>query len=158
MLAYEAMTASNFIVPFGNWFDRVRVRTTTMTEAAGVAGRTGQIYGETRPSSSGVARNEIIGELTEDYAVNVHFDELKRSVWLTRDLLEFVDHAPGTQITVGGTTRVRTETGEWIETSVKAAPKELSNQQIDNRRAKVILGIAIAIFLIVLLTVIVKRL
>src|SRR5215468_5450833 len=114
------MSESKSVVPFGNWFDRVRVRTTSTTEDAGLAGRTGQVYGETRPSSSGIARDEIVGELTEDYAVNVHFDDLKKSFWLTRDLLEFVDHAPGTQITTGGITRVRAATGEWIETSAKS--------------------------------------
>jgi hypothetical protein len=111
------MSANKSIVPFGNWFDKVRVRATPLTEAIGLAGRTGQVYGETVPSTSGVGRDEIIGELVEDYAVNVHFDELKKDVWFTRDLLEFVDHAPGTQITIGGTTRIRTATGEWIETN-----------------------------------------
>jgi hypothetical protein len=111
------MSASKSIVPFGNWFDKVRVRATPLTEAIGLAGRTGQVYGETVPSTSGVGRDEIIGELIEDYAVNVHFDEPKKDVWFTRDLLEFVDHAPGTQITIGGTTRIRTATGEWIETN-----------------------------------------
>ena len=117
------MSVDKSIVPFGNWFDRVRVRATSITEAAGLAGRIGQVYGETVPSSSGVGREEIIGELKEDYAVNVHFDELNKSAWLTRDLLEFVDHAPGTQITVGGTTRVRTATGEWIENPAKPPPR-----------------------------------
>jgi hypothetical protein len=110
------MSASKSIVPFGNWFDKVRVRATPLTETIGLAGRTGQVYGETVPSTSGVGRDEIIGELIEDYAVNVHFDELKKDVWFTRDLLEFVDHAPGSQITISGTTRIRTATGEWIET------------------------------------------
>jgi hypothetical protein len=150
------MSAGKSIVPFGNWFDRVRVRTTSVTEAAGLAGRTGQVYGETRPSSSGVARNEIIGELTEDYAVNVHFDDLNKSIWLTRGLLEFVDHAPGTQITAGGITRVRAATGEWIETSAKAAPQQLVDPQRDNRRVKTIVWIVIAMFLIILLTGIIK--
>ena len=129
-----------------------------MTEAAGIAGRTGQVYGETRPSSSGVPRNEIIGELSEDYAVNVHFDELNKSVWLTRDLLEFVDHAPGTQITAGGVTRVRAENGQWIETRAKAAPQRLSKRQRDKLKVKIVVGIVIAIFLIIFLTTIIKRL
>lgn len=146
------MSATKSIVPFGNWFDRVRVRTTSVTEEAGLAGRTGQVYGETRPSSSGVAREEIIGELTEDYAVNVHIDDLKKSVWLTRDLLEFVDHAPGTQISAGGTTMVRAATGEWIETSAKSAPE----QALNPKRRKVMGWIVIAIVLVIVLASVIK--
>jgi hypothetical protein len=148
------MSASKSVVPFDNWFDRVRVRTTSVTVEAGLAGRTGQVYGETRPSASGVARGEIIGELTEDYAVNVHFDELKKSFWLTRDLLEFVDHAPGTEITAGSTTRVRAATGEWIEKSANSAPEQARNPE--ERRVQVIVWIVIVILLIVLLTSVIK--
>jgi hypothetical protein len=146
------MGASKSIVPFGNWFDRVRVRTTSVTEEAGLAGRTGQVYGETRPSSSGVAREEIIGELTEDYAVNVHFDDLKKSVWLTRDQLEFVDHAPGTEITGGGSTKVRMATGEWIETSTKSAPE----QALNPKRREVTVWIVIAIVFVIVLASVIK--
>jgi hypothetical protein len=148
------MSASKSIVPFGNWFDRVRVRATSLTEEAGLAGRTGQVYGETRPSSSGVARDEILGELTEDYAVNVRFDELKKTVWLTRDLLEFVDHAPGTQITAGGNTRVRAATGEWIETSAESAPELALNAK--RKRVAVIAWIVIAIVFVILLASVIK--
>jgi hypothetical protein len=148
------MSAGKSVVPFSNWFDRVLVQTTSVTEEAGLAGRTGQVYGETRPSASGVARDQIIGELTEDNAVNVHFDELKKSFWLTRDLLEFVDNAPGTQITVGSTTRVRAATGEWIETSAKSAPEEVLDP--DGWRVQVIVWIVIVILLIVLLISVIK--
>jgi hypothetical protein len=154
------MSGSKSIVPFGNFFDRVRVRVTPVTEGAGLAGRTGQVYGETRPSSSGVARTEIIGELTEDYAVNVQFDELGKSVWFTRELLEFVDHAPGTKITRGRRTWVREESGLWIETSAKAGPgpEEIANPQRDNLRVKVIAGIVIAILLLMFFISRLKRL
>jgi hypothetical protein len=148
------VNASKSIVPFGNWFDRVRVRTTSATEEAGLAGRTGQVYGETRPSSSSVARDEIIGELTEDYAVNVHFDDLKKSVWLTRDLLEFVDHAPGTQIAAGGITKVRIATGEWIETSAKSEPEQALNPK--RRRIEVVVWIVVAIVFVIILASVVK--
>ena len=90
------MSTNKEIVPFGNWFDTVRVRVTPETEAAGLAGCKGQVYGESVPSSSGIAHDDIIGELTEDYAVNVYFVGLGKDYWFTRDLLEFVDHAPGT--------------------------------------------------------------
>src|SRR5262245_7245620 len=148
------MSGSKSIERFRNMFDRVRVRTTSVTEAAGLAGCTGQIYGETVPSTSGVGPGEIMGELKDDYAVNVHFKELNKSVWFTRDLLEFVDHAPGTEVNIGGRKRVRTETGEWIETP---APQRTLNAKSDNRKVKIIVGIVTAVLIIIILAVI-KRL
>ena len=51
--------------------------------------------------------------LRADYAINVHFSELERSVWLAEELVEFVDHGPGTTMTIGDTTLVRRADGEW---------------------------------------------
>ena len=76
--------------------DNVSVRQTPETQAAGLAGLSGNVYGETTPSSTNV---EVIGELKEDYAINVHFEKLGESFWFSQDLLEFIDHAPGTEIT-----------------------------------------------------------
>jgi hypothetical protein len=94
--------------------DNIRVRATADTEAHGVAGLVGQVYGWTTPS---VTRVSVIGQLTDDYAVNVHFDDRKETFWFVPELLEFIDHAVGTEIRVGGVpkSRVRSETGEWIE-------------------------------------------
>ena len=152
------MSATEAIERFRNMFDRVRVRTTAATEAAGFAGITGQVYGETVPSSSGVGRDQIIGEMKEDYAVNVNFKELNKSVWFTRDLLEFVDHAPGTEITAGSKTRVRTETGEWIEKPGTLKSPSRSDIETDNRRVKIIAGVLVGILVIILLISILKRL
>ena len=90
--------------------DNVRVRDAPATEAIGLAGRVGQIYGETRPS---VTQPEVIGELLRDYAINVHFDDLGRDVWLAEQLLEFVDHGARTTMTIGDSTLVRRADGEW---------------------------------------------
>jgi len=90
--------------------DNVRVRHAPSTEAAGIAGRVGQIYGQTTPSFTSP---EVVGELLRDYAINVHFSELGRDVWLAEQLLEFVDHGPGTTMTIGDTTLVRGADGEW---------------------------------------------
>ncbi len=95
--------------------DKVRVRGTPATEAAGLAGLVGDVYGETTPSVTGV---QIVGDLKEDYAVNVHFDQRDGEFWSNPDDLEFVDHAPGTTITLKGVDKkcVRTESGDWEET------------------------------------------
>jgi hypothetical protein len=94
--------------------DRVRVRATPAIEAAGLAGLVGDVYGETTPSVTGV---QIVGDLKEDYAVNVHFEQREGEFWFNPDDLEFVDHAPGTTITLKGIDKkwVRTESGEWEE-------------------------------------------
>jgi hypothetical protein len=101
--------------------DNVRVRVTPVTEAAGVAGLHGQVYGVTTPSVTGV---EVIGEVKDDTAVNVFFAEQNASHWFTPDLLEFVDHAPGTEIRVANspTKSVRTEDGEWQVLPVETSP------------------------------------
>src|SRR6266849_11221788 len=79
--------------------DRVRVRVTPLSERAGVTGLVGQVYGETTPSLTSV---EVIGELSSDYAINVYFEERGSSSWFAPELLEFVDYAPGTEITLRG--------------------------------------------------------
>lgn len=94
--------------------DNVRVRETAATQAAGVAGLVGSVYGETTPSVTGV---EVIGEFKDDYAINVHFKERGVSFWLAADQLEFVDHAPGSEVTLDGVNKkwIRLESGEWEE-------------------------------------------
>jgi hypothetical protein len=98
--------------------DNVSVRSTPETQSHGIAGLRGQIYGETTPSVSGVA---AIGPLRTDYAISVHFEDRKESVWLSPDLVEFVDHAPGTEITLEGVPKkwTRDASGAWTEKSTK---------------------------------------
>ena len=78
-------------VSFG---DKVRVRLTPETEARGVAGLAGVVYGETTPSVTGVV---AIGELTSDYAVYVHFEGRSETFWFAPELLEFADESAGTE-------------------------------------------------------------
>jgi hypothetical protein len=94
--------------------DNVRVQRIPVTEAAGVAGMAGQIFGFTTPSATHI---EVIGEVTDDFAVNVHMAERKEAFWFAANLLEFVDHGPGTEITLQGVAKkwARRETGEWEE-------------------------------------------
>lgn len=101
--------------------DNVRVRTTAETEAAGVAGRFGQVYGMTTPSLFHV---EILGTPEQDHAINVHLADLDEARWFAPHLLEFVDHGAGTEIRLGGIDKrwVRAANGEWIEESL-ATPK-----------------------------------
>jgi len=97
--------------------DNVRVRSAPDTDALGLAGERGKIYGETTPSVTGI---EAIGALKSDYAVNVHFEQRNASLWFAPELLEFVDHAPGTEIRFDGTPKkwTRAADGSWTETDV----------------------------------------
>ena len=105
----------NLLISFG---DRVRVRSTPVTEEEGLAGLVGQVYGETTPSVTGV---KVIGEIKEDFAVNVYFESRNEGQWFAPDMLEYMDHAAGTEIRINGVEKkwVRKETGEWIEAETK---------------------------------------
>lgn len=94
--------------------DNVRVRDTSFSRKAGLAGLVGKIYGETTPSITGV---DVIGEVKGDYAINVYFEERGESFWFAPDQLGLIDHAPGSEIGLEGVDRkwVRTESGEWEE-------------------------------------------
>jgi hypothetical protein len=94
--------------------DNVRVRSAPETEARGLAGLAGNVRGETTPSVTAV---EVIGEPATDFALCVHFDGRDEDLWFAPQLLEFVDHAPGTTIRLEGVPKqwVRTATGEWQE-------------------------------------------
>jgi hypothetical protein len=74
--------------PYGAVFEveEVRIRRTPETEAAGWAGVVGQIFGETKPSSSGV--DDVIGLTGEDYAINVFSEERAEQAWFAPHLLE----------------------------------------------------------------------
>ena len=94
--------------------DNVRVIATPVTEELGIAGVTGNVHGETTPSVSGV---EVIGNLTDDFALNVQ-PEQGEGLWIVPSLLEFIDHAPGTEIIVGDIRAVRQENGSWKESRI----------------------------------------
>ena len=102
--------------------DNVRVLSTPATVGRRLAGLIGQVYGETTPSLTKV---EVIGETTEDYAINVFFKERGEALWLTEELLELVDHAPGTEIRLKGVQRkwVRASDGQWTEESTERQNK-----------------------------------
>jgi hypothetical protein len=93
-------------------FDNVRVRRIPLTEELGVADCIGQIYGDTMPSVTGV---RVIGGGEDDRAFNVVIPGKPADLWFAPTLLEFVDHAPGTEMRVGDIRLVRSATGEWVE-------------------------------------------
>lgn len=104
--------------------DTVRVKAAPETEAAGLAGLTGEVYGQSVPSISGAS--PIIGTLTEDYAVNVFFPDRNETHWFAEQLLEFVDHTPGAQLSIDGVAGqwVRDADGKWeLPSDIPDAPE-----------------------------------
>lgn len=96
--------------------DNVRIRVTKATEAAGVAGLKGQVYGESTPSVTGV---EVIGSPLSNFAINVHIAERDEGFWFAPELVEFLDHAAGTEVRLDGLDMrwIRTAEGSWKEKS-----------------------------------------
>ncbi len=101
--------AKNREIGFG---DNVRIHETPVTRTAGVSGLVGQVHGWTTPSVTGV---EVMGELKEDYAIGIHFKELGKALFFALDLVEFVDHGTGSEVTMGDTMWIREENGKWKE-------------------------------------------
>jgi len=99
--------------------DNVRIRRTPETERLGIAETIGNVYGETTPSESKV---EVVGEVRSDYALNVYFDSLEKSYWFAPDMLEFVNHASGTEVHVHGSAfkSVRQRDGSWKDVPVES--------------------------------------
>lgn len=103
--------------------DHVRIRRHPDTEATGLADQVGEVRGVTTPSVTAV---DVIGRSESDCAFNVHVEHLNREAWFSPELLEFIDHAPGTTITLAGVpkTWTRTNDGEWAESPRRLAPRE----------------------------------
>jgi hypothetical protein len=106
--------------------DHVRVHQTPETESLGLAGRLGQVHGHTTPSVTGVI---VVGDDGGDYAIAVFFEGSAQAVWFAPRLLEFVDHAAGTEIRVGDHVAVRDSNGNWVERSAHHAPPESEAQR-----------------------------
>ena len=105
------------VISFG---DNVRVVSTPETVSLGLAGLVGQVYGQTTPSYTRVA---VVGECSQDYAINVQFEGRSDSIWFAPQLLEFVDHAPGSEIIIGKKRLVRAASGAWMETALSTPPR-----------------------------------
>jgi hypothetical protein len=91
--------------------DHVRIVDAHETRRGGWAGHHGKCWGITTPSVTGV---QVIGGTEGDLAFNVHFDEdTVPDAWFHPDLVEYVDHAAGTDIRVGNHHLVRDAAGDW---------------------------------------------
>ena len=94
--------------------DHVRIASSDETEGSGFAGRSGHVFGESMPSSSGVG--PVIGDRGEDLALSVFFDDTEEQEWFAPHLVEFLDHGGGQTMSLeGGPSFVRDSDGAWQE-------------------------------------------
>ena len=84
-----------------------------------MVGIAGVVFGETTPSVTGVV---VLGTPSGDFALNVQLDGNAGNFWFAADLLEFLDHAPGTEIRVGDVRLVRQGDGQWRDESPPRPP------------------------------------
>ena len=68
--------------------DNVKILNSEQTDELGLSGKTGEVLGETSPSSTGVT---FIGDAKDDYVINVAFVEPNAEYWFTPELLELVN-------------------------------------------------------------------
>ena len=92
--------------------DKVRVLATAITDSEGVAGHIGTVYGFTTPSQTGV---EVVGDPTDDYAIAVMIEGKDNALWFAANLLEFLDHQPGTTVEICSRRLIRDKDGQWHE-------------------------------------------
>ena len=107
--------------------DLVRIKSSPETDRLGLSGKLGHIRGFTTPS---VTNPTVIGDLREDYALSVYFEDNEQQLWLADQLLEYLDHDPGLEATIGGRRLFYTPDGRWEEATQSAA---LTNEMREHR-------------------------
>jgi hypothetical protein len=101
--------------------DTVRILSMPATVEAGFAGRTGSVFGESIPSSSGVG--PVIGEDGSDYALSVYFEDTDEQEWFAPNVVEFVDHGGEQEWSLdGGPAFSRDADGQWREQGAATPP------------------------------------
>lgn len=108
----------------------VRIKESPETKRLGLAGKIGEVWGWTTPSSSRVS---VVGEVAEDYAVSIHFEDISEAFWLSPELLERLDHHPGLEATIGGKRIFYTPDARWQEVTepqIRAsAPRGIASER-----------------------------
>ena len=95
--------------------DTVRIKQTEQMLKAQIAGLEGEILGFTTPSVSGVV---VTGQITADFAWNIHVHSIGQEFWLDPSNIEFVSRPDVMEMTVGGTTIRVTHTEEGYKEEI----------------------------------------
>lgn len=117
---------------FDSFGNKVKIKDSPETQEKGLAGKTGEVYGQTTPS---IMDFEIIGTPKEDFAVNVYFDDLKTSYWFDSELLETIDDGQGSVITLDGVDKkwIKGQNGQWIEEDTTRSTVQTTVQPTDKK-------------------------
>lgn len=117
---------------FDSFGSKVKIKDSPVTREKGLAGKVGEVYGQTTPSMMDF---EIIGTPKDDFAVNVYFDDLQTSYWFDADLLETIDDGQGSVITLDGVDKKWTkgENGQWIEEDTTPTRNQPTIQTTDKK-------------------------
>lgn len=114
------MNTDEFAASFG---ERVRIRSAPETDALGVAGREGIVYGQSIPSMSGVG--PVVGDRGDDYALNVSFEDGSEGQWYAPHLVELIGFDPGSEIVIGDRRFIRATDGDWRRVADEPPPPSL---------------------------------
>ena len=95
--------------------DNIRIIASKETDALGLTGKEGQVYGGTTPSVTSVV---VVGVVEEDYALLISFDDLDQEVWIAPHLVDFIDHGAGAKLVIGNVKAVRRADGSWKELTI----------------------------------------
>ena len=108
---------------FNSFGNTVKIKITPDTTSKGFADKTGEIYGHTTPSATGV---EVIGKTEKDFALNIYFDDIKESFWFDEGLVVHLDNGEGTEMTLDGVDKKWTKdsASNWIEEDTKPDSKK----------------------------------
>ncbi|MFZ5862998.1 MAG: hypothetical protein ACOYXR_09190 [Nitrospirota bacterium] len=112
--------------------DRVRIKESPETQAAGIAGLEGDIYGVTTPSITSV---EVIGGAPDDCALNVSFEGRSDTFWIRPDLVEMLHHNAGMEMVVGNVKAVRQPDGSWVESVIRPSEPAKGQESLWSRIA-----------------------
>ena len=100
--------------------DIVCIKQTPDTLKAEIAGLNGTVYGFTTPSASGVT---AVGPLSDDFALNVHVDSLRKAFWLDPSTIDLVERPETMEFSVAGKTiRVTQKGSEYREEVISPRP------------------------------------
>ena len=118
---------------FDSFGNKVRIKGSPLTEEKGLAGKIGEVHGQTTPSMMDL---EVIGTPKEDSAVNVYFDDLNTSYWFDADLLEMIDDGQGAVITLDGVNKKwnKGQNGQWIEEDTTTPTTSQSTDQTTKKK------------------------
>ena len=108
------------IIEFG---DKIKFVDNEITRQAGIALKEGTCLGFTTPSITNI---EFIGNTEIDYALSIEIFDTNETIWVTQDLITFIDHGEGQIIEIGNKKATRRADGSWKEEIIDPTKEKTS--------------------------------